>query len=118
MIALRRIEREDTALFRNGAVHTSVKDAAAQSATTFMKSVNGPANTAEVYAKGQMLARFPVEADKDGNGHALSAKELQALMKFDKIVVAGQNTTVEFGGQDGPASVLSLAQACGASKQS
>lgn len=106
------------AMFRNGAVHTSVKDAAAQNATAFMKSVNGPANTAEVYAKGQMLARFPVEPDKDGKGHPLSAKELQALMKFDKIVVAGQNATVEFGGQDGPSSVLALAQACGASKRS
>lgn len=106
------------AMFRNGAVHASVKDAAAQNALAFMKSVNGPANTAEVYAKGQMLARFPVEPGKDGKGHPLSAKELQALMKFDQIVVAGQAATVEFGSKEGPSSILALAQACGASKRS
>ncbi|HQS71375.1 MAG TPA: hypothetical protein PLM58_17220 [Novosphingobium sp.] len=106
------------AMFRNGSVHASVKDAAAQNATAFMKSVNGPANTAEVYAGGKMLARFPVEPGKDGKGHPLSAKELQALMKFDQIVVAGQTTTVEFGGNEGPSSILALAQACGASKRS
>ncbi|MCX7282797.1 MAG: hypothetical protein NTX28_01915 [Novosphingobium sp.] len=106
------------AMFRNGSVHASVKDAAAQNASAFMKTVNGPANTAEVYAKGQMLARFAVEPGAEGKGHPLSARELQALMQFDQIVVAGQGTTVEFGGKDGPSSIVALAQACGASKRS
>lgn len=109
------------ALFRNGAVHSSVgADAgslAAESTRAFMKAINGPANVAEIYSGGTLLARFAVEPGTDGKGHALTAKELQALMKFDRIVVAGAGRTVEFGGQDGPSSILSLAQACGASKR-
>jgi hypothetical protein len=104
------------ALFRNGAVHASVRDGAAGPARKFMNEVNGPANVAEVYGGGRLLARFPVEGGKDGKGHPLSAKELQSLMQFDQIVVAGHNASVEFGGKDGPASIVSLAQACGASR--
>lgn len=105
------------ALFRNGAVHASVKDAGVRSASAFMNAVNGPSNVAEVYGGGRMLARFPVEPGKDGRGHPLTAKELQALMKFDQIVVAAERTTIEFGGKDGPSSILALAQACGASQR-
>jgi hypothetical protein len=102
------------ALFRNGAVHASVRDGVAGTARSFMNEVNGPANFAEVYRSGRLLARFPVEAGKDGKGHPLSAKELQALMQFDQIVVASRKASIEFGGKDGPASIVSLAQACGA----
>lgn len=104
------------ALFRNGAVHASVKDGAADSARAFMRAVNGPGNVAEVYAQGRLLARFAVEPGKEGRGHPLTARELQALMKFDQIVVAGDGAAIAFGGKEGPASILSLAQACGASR--
>lgn len=104
------------ALFRNGAVHASVKDAAADQARAFMRAVNGPDNVAEVYGGGHLLARFPVEPGKDGKGHPLTARELQALLRFDEIVVAGNQTAIAFGGKDGPASIVALAQACGAAK--
>lgn len=103
------------AAFTGGSVSKSVPRTASDDPARFIAAVNSGANTAEIYRGGKEVVRFPVEVDAAGKGHMLSARELAALLDFNRIVVSNArgSRTIEFTAKGGPQAISSLAEACG-----
>jgi hypothetical protein len=103
------------ALFSGGSVAKSVNDPRAASASAFVNSIDNRQNVAVVYRGEVRTAAIPVGGVVPSwKGHPMSYDDISALFEFDRIVVNGGDSAIEFGAKNAGPAIVAVAQACGA----